>query len=162
MLTGQLRRLQAIGVALCALAVFFVAGCGSTTTKTVTMTAPAAAANSASTGEVAHVFEGTVTVTNEPVIKLDCSPNYLEAGDENRGTIGDALKVNTAGSDKLVSYGKPTADKSVAWGHIGSRLATAGRTFAAISGHHPPGFSAHYKFTLYCVSDQSAAWVIFG
>lgn len=158
---GQFRRWQTIAAPLCALA-FFVAGCGSTTTKTVTVTAPAAAANSASTGEVAHVFEGTVTPNHEPQVKLDCSPNYLEAGDENRGSITDRLKINTAGSDQLVTYGTVTATKSVAWGHIGSRLAQAVETFAVIGGHHPPSFSQHYKFTLYCVSDQSAAWVIFG
>jgi hypothetical protein len=161
MLRGQFRRWQAIGAPLCALAAFFVAGCGNTT-RTVTVTSPAPAANGASTGEVAHVFEGTVTPNHEPQVKLDCSPNYLEAGDENRGSITDSIKINTAGSDKLVTYGTATATKSVAWGHIGSRLAQAVETFAAISGHHPNSFSQHYRFTLYCVSDQAAAWVIFG
>lgn len=143
-----------LGVAL----VLVAAGCGST--KTVTMTSPARAANSVSEG-TPHVYEGTVSGTSHPVAKMDCSAfdQYAEAGAENRGTISDSLLVNTEGSDAGVGYATPSVEKSVAWGHPFSRLAQAVEV-RPYAGHGAP--SRHYKFTMYCVKDQSAAWVIFG
>jgi hypothetical protein len=92
---------------------------------------------------------------------MECSTfdDYAEAGDENRGAITDSLRVDTAGSDPGVSYSSPSVDKSVAWGHVGSRLAQDVTVVPAVPHGSP---SKHYKFTMYCVKDQSAAWVIFG
>lgn len=130
--------------------------------------APVAAAKSGGKGaplrsgsgtERAYVFEGTVSKNSSPEIRLDCgSSGYLESVDNwARGSLFDQLRIDTAGSGSHVFHTIPVADNLAEWGHWGSRLARGVHFNVTLSHGSAP---EHYRITLYCVSDQSAAWVV--
>jgi hypothetical protein len=92
---------------------------------------------------------------------------YVLAADGNNGTIWDEPYLETAGTDDRISVGKSAYD-SVAWGHPGSRLATA-IYLAADSPRDPvsgqieyPKANLAYKVSAYCTGNKSKAWVILG
>lgn len=113
-----------------------------------------------SAGGTAHVFEGTTNSGNTTTATVDCSPGYVQRDPSTNADIFDAAHVSLDGSASGVTHTAVVAENSVAWGHVGSRLATKVSTSAASSSH--PITKLHYKLTLYCTTTQDDAWVIAG
>jgi len=100
--------------------------------------------------------------------KVDCTTGpeprvYVMAVDnDQRGTIASRPAIDWTGThpDLYTTY---EWEKSVAWGHIGSRLVTeigVGAAHGTYDNHYDG--AKVMKATVSCTDDKDAAWVIFG
>ena len=86
------------------------------------------------------------------------SGQYIEAGPNARGTVFDAPRIDGDFPPGVLSTFQ--LKSSVEWGRIGSRLATAIELGFQNKSLYPN--PEPYAATVYCTSDQGAAWVVLG
>jgi hypothetical protein len=123
--------------------------------------APSQALGGASGSETPYPVSGkTNPDSGHPSIHdVNCpSGQYIEAGPNSRGTVFDSPRIDLNIPPGVLSTFQ--VKSSVEWGHIGSRLATAIELGFQNKSLYPN--PEPYAATVYCTSDQGAAWVILG
>ena len=104
--------------------------------------------------------QGTTQGYDPGYVRMTCAEgSFVEAVTAGRGTIASKPYIEVFGTHVLLSHHH--VHGSVAWGHIGSRLATGIDVYVM---NWPKLSTARRTFTakITCTSDKGAAWVIFG